>query len=80
MAQLQAEVETHKPEPEPFLSIDQALELMPGITRQHLAQLRYVGAGPRYYKPTARTVFYKASDIFEWLESSARTSTAEEAR
>jgi hypothetical protein len=80
MSQSQAPIVSPKTQPEPFLSINQALELMPGITRQHLAQLRYVGAGPRYYKPTARTVFYKASDIFEWLESSARTSTAEEQR
>lgn len=60
-----------------FIDIDQALDLMPGFTKGHLAQLRYTGKGPRFYKPTPRTVLYREADILEWLESSARTSTAE---
>lgn len=60
-----------------FITIDAALQLMPGVTRGHLAQLRYTGKGPKYYKPTPRTVLYRKADILEWLESSARTSTAE---
>lgn len=60
-----------------FLDIDQALSLMPGFSKNHLAQLRYTGKGPKFYKPTPRTVLYRKSDILEWLESSARTSTAE---
>lgn len=64
--------------PEPFLSIDQALPLMPGMTRNHLAQLRYDGTGPVFYKPTPRTVFYRASDIFKWIEAGRCTSTARE--
>ena len=64
---------------EPFISIEQALQLMPGMTRQHLAQLRYTGDGPKFYKPTGRMVFYKESDIIAWLEASVRTSTVEAA-
>ncbi|MBM6731177.1 hypothetical protein H6A14_08390 [Bifidobacterium pullorum subsp. saeculare] len=66
-----------KQQPEPFLSIDQALELIPGMTRTHLAQLRYDGTGPVFYKPTPRTVFYRASDIYKWLEAGRRTITAD---
>lgn len=62
---------------EPFITADEALSLMPGMTKGHLAQLRYTGKGPKFYKPTQRTVLYRKSDILEWLESSARTSTAE---
>lgn len=68
---------TDKQQPEPFISIDQALKLMPGMTRTHLAQLRYDGTGPVFYKPTPRTVFYRASDIYKWLEAGRRTITAD---
>jgi hypothetical protein len=81
LTQSSLEVRLPKTEPsiktEPFISIDGALELLPGVTRGHLAQMRYEGTGPRFYKPTGRTVFYRASDILAWLESSVRTSTAE---
>ena len=60
-----------------FLNIDQALEFMPGFTKGHLAQLRYTGKGPKFYKPTPRTVLYRKTDILQWLESSVKTSTAE---
>lgn len=42
-----------------------------------LAQLRYTGRGPRFLKPTARTVLYRKGDIDEWLDDSVRTSTSE---
>ena len=44
-----------------------------------MAQLRYTGKGPRFYKPTARTVIYKVGDLDDWINASARTSTAEAA-
>lgn len=54
----------------PFLSIGQ------------LAQLRFNGAaergeGPKFLKPTPRTVVYREADIIAWLEGSERTGTAE---
>lgn len=48
---------------------------MTGLTIQALAQLRFTGKGPRFYKPTARTVLYKRSEVIEWIEASARTIT-----
>jgi hypothetical protein len=44
---------------------------------QHLAQLRYTGKGPKYLKPTPRTVLYRKADIDDWLNGSVCTSTAE---
>ena len=44
---------------------------------QHLAQLRYTGKGPKYLKPTPRTVLYRKKDIDDWLNGSVCTSTAE---
>lgn len=63
-------------DPEPFISATEAVTLMPGMTKNHLAQLRFDGTGPRFYKPTSRTVFYKASDVLAWLNKSARISTS----
>lgn len=63
-------------ESEQFINIDQALALMPGMSKGHLAQLRYTGSGPRFYKPTPRTVFYKESEVLAWLEESVQTTTA----
>ena len=49
------------------------------MPKGHMAQLRYTGKGPRFYKPTARTVIYKVGDLDDWINASARTSTAEAA-
>lgn len=46
-----------------------------GLSRGALAQLRHFGRGPRFYKPTPRTVLYKRSEVIEWVESSAQTRT-----
>lgn len=40
------------------------------MTVGHLAQLRYRRQGPRYSKPTAKTVLYRRSDLEAWLSSS----------
>ncbi len=55
--------------PEPYISIDEALSLMPGVTRQSLAHMRFKGEGPNFYKPTARTVLYKASEVLAWADA-----------
>jgi hypothetical protein len=41
-----------------------------------LGQLRYTGKGPRFLKPTGKTVLYRKRDLDAWLEASERTSTA----
>lgn len=61
---------------EKYLSPKEAAELIPGMTTSNLAQLRFSGRGPKFLKPTPRTVVYRERDIIEWLEASERTSTA----
>jgi predicted DNA-binding transcriptional regulator AlpA len=46
-----------------------------GLSTGALAQLRFHGTGPRYYKPTARTILYRRSEVIAWIEASARTQT-----
>ena len=70
-------VEDAQLRPEPFISITEALSLIPGMTRNHLAQLRFDGEGPRFYKPTNRSVFYKASEVLSWVEATCCTKTCD---
>lgn len=60
-----------------YRSQEDIAEMIPGMTTAKLAQLRFRGEGPRYYKPTPKTVVYKLEDVEEWMESTARTGTAE---
>lgn len=60
-----------------YLSPKQAADLIPGMTASNLAQLRFKGTGPKFLKPTPRTVVYRERDVIAWLEASERTSTAE---
>jgi hypothetical protein len=46
-----------------------------GLTVTALAQLRYQGRGPCFYKPTPRTVLYKRCEVIAWVEASAQTRT-----
>ena len=64
---------------EKYLSPQEAAELIPGMTTSNLAQLRFTGKGPKFLKPTPRTVVYRERDIVQWLEASERTSTADTA-
>lgn len=59
-----------------YLTPQQAADLVPGMTITNLAQLRFKGRGPKFLKPTPRTVVYRRRDVIEWLEASERTSTA----
>ncbi|MEF3405291.1 helix-turn-helix transcriptional regulator [Agromyces sp. CCNWLW203] len=58
-----------------YLTPDQVCSLIPGMTKSNLAQLRFTGKGPKFLKPTPRTVVYRESDCIEWLEASERTIT-----
>ncbi|GHD50693.1 hypothetical protein D9V29_11825 [Mycetocola manganoxydans] len=65
---------------EQYLSPDEVCALVPGMTRSLLGQLRYLGrGGPKFLKPTPRTVVYRRSDVVAWLESSERSITGPEA-
>ena len=46
------------------------------MSRGALAQLRYTSKGPKYIKPTPKTVLYKREWIDDWLNASVRTGTA----
>lgn len=59
-----------------YLTPDQVVAMLPGLTRGTLAQLRFRGAGPNYRKPTPKTVLYVESEIVAWVESSARWGAA----
>jgi len=46
-----------------------------GMKPAQLAQLRHRGTGPRFYKPTPRTVRYRRSEVLAWLGASPHTQT-----
>ncbi|RKN67515.1 hypothetical protein D7252_07940 [Microbacterium sp. CGR2] len=52
-------------------------ELIPGMTRAKLSQMRFSGTGPAYYKPTAKTVVYDRDVVVAWLRSTERVGTSE---
>lgn len=56
-----------KLDPEPYITISEALSLIPGMTRNHLAQLRFDNQGPKCYRPTAKCIYYKASEVLNWI-------------
>lgn len=60
---------------EPYISDDDVVSRMPGMTKGNLAQLRYTGKGPKFYKPSPRVVLYKWSDVQAWVEGHAQMRT-----
>ena len=62
---------------ENYLSPEQVVEMVPGMTKGALAQLRFTGKGPRYRKPTPKTVVYVEAEVIEWVENSAQMQTRE---
>lgn len=54
-----------------WLTIDQVLELVPCVTRGNLATMRHDGRGPKFFKPTRRTVLYDRESVIEWVQNSA---------
>ncbi|WP_020077209.1 hypothetical protein [Cryocola sp. 340MFSha3.1] len=61
---------------EVYLSPEQVCELIPGMTRALLAQMRFRGDGPPFIKVTPKKVVYRESAIDSFLDSRERTSTA----
>jgi predicted DNA-binding transcriptional regulator AlpA len=64
-----------QPERRGYLSPEQVSEWTQ-ISVAALGQLRYTGRGPKFLKPTPKTVLYRESDVQAWLDASERTSTA----
>lgn len=53
-----------------FITIDEVLALVPCMTRANLATMRHNRVGPRFFKPTARTVLYDKKSVMDWVENS----------
>lgn len=62
--------------PADYLTPDDVQQLVPGLTRNYLAQLRFKGQGPRFLKPSPRKVYYRRADVIDWLEASEQTITS----
>lgn len=60
----------------PYISQEEAGELLGGMNRASLANLRYAGTGPAYYK-VGRRILYRRDEVLKWIESTRRTSTAQ---
>lgn len=56
------------------LAIPEAAVLM-HMTRPALAQLRYRGVGPRFYRLSRTTILYKRLEVLTWMDSRACTRT-----
>ncbi|MFI8593749.1 helix-turn-helix transcriptional regulator [Microbacterium sp. NPDC078428] len=52
-----------------YLSPADVCELVPGMTVANLQELRKRGKGPRYAKPTAKTVVYVEADVHAWVQA-----------
>lgn len=58
------------------MTIDETVEYLHGVFNKNaLAQMRFKGEGPKFLKPTPRTVLYRRSVVDEWLNASERTIT-----
>ncbi|MFW0787580.1 hypothetical protein AAFP35_24045 [Gordonia sp. CPCC 206044] len=49
-------------------------ERVPGTTDQSWATMRHKGTGPKYVKLNGR-IYYRHSDLDEWIESNVRQRT-----
>lgn len=49
-----------------------------GTTPGALAQMRYLGKGPKFVKLGARSIRYRVSDVNEWLDAQTRQQTGEQ--
>lgn len=54
-----------------FLSPDEVVAAIPGISKNTLAMWRYEGKGPRYRK-LGRAVVYALDELEAWIEDGAR--------
>lgn len=52
-----------------WLSIEQVCAHVPGMTPRRLEYLRGKGQGPRYAKPSPRTVVYALADVDAWVQA-----------
>lgn len=67
-----AAVRAIRPTPQTWLSPEQVSEMLPGITVKNLERMRSNGRGPRYAKPSPKTVLYAEADIHAWVATTIR--------
>jgi len=60
--------------PAEWLSPSQVCEVIPGMTVTLLQRMRDAGKGPRYAKPSAKTVVYARSDVDAYVRSTLVTT------
>jgi hypothetical protein len=63
-----------------YLTPEDVCRLVPGISKDHLAQRRFRGLEPRFLKPTPRTVLYRRADVIQWVENSEHIRTDQPTR
>lgn len=61
-------------EPAVWLSPSEVCERVPGMTVTLLQRMRDAGKGPRYAKPSAKTVVYSRADIDAYVRSTLVTT------
>ena len=59
-----------------FITIDEVLAMVPCMTRANLATMRHNRVGPRFFKPTKRTVLYDKASVMDWVAQSAVDTSA----
>ena len=59
-----------------FLSPDEVVAMLPGVTKGKLAMWRYERKGPQYRK-LGRTIVYALDELEEWVEASVRNGASE---
>lgn len=64
---------------ERYLSPEEVCEVIPGLTKTGLAQMRFRGDGPPFVKPSPKKVCYPAGPLYAWLEDKTQQSTKESA-
>lgn len=57
-----------------YLSPAQVCDLVPGMTERRLEYLRGKGQGPRFSKPTPKTVVYVEADVHAWIAWSMQST------
>jgi hypothetical protein len=65
---------------EKYLSPDEVVAIVPGLTKSLLSQMRYLGGGPPYIKPSPRKVVYAESSLQAWLADREQSSSRAEVR
>lgn len=50
-----------------YLSPAEVCDIIPGMTEKILENLRGAGRGPRYSKPSQKTVVYERGDVLAYL-------------